>query len=140
MYGAAGALFVASGASPGSSPLVMLQLRSGFSHEGGTWSCAGGALDDGESSLEGALREATEEVGSPIGPIRVIGQYVFSPAHDWSYTTVVVAVASPFGASLNFETDAVQWVAVDEVDHRRLHPGFAAAWPHLRQIIDRDSR
>ena len=118
-------------------PLVMLQLRSGFAHEGGTWSCAGGALDHGETALDGALREASEEVGPPDGPIRVLGQYVFAPAVDWSYTTVVVEVESTFGASLNFETDAVAWVPVADVDGRPLHPGFAAAWPHLRQIIDR---
>ena len=49
----------------------------------------------------------------------------------------MVEVSSTFGASLNFETDAVAWVPVGDVDDRPLHPGFAAAWPHLRQIIER---
>jgi 8-oxo-dGTP diphosphatase len=135
-FGAAGALFVARSAD--AEPVVMLQLRSGFSHEGGTWSCAGGALDHGESPLDGALREASEEVGRPVGQMRVLGQYVFAPAVDWSYTTVVVEVPDLFGASLNFETDAVSWVSLGEVEQRSLHPGFAAAWPHLRQIIERE--
>ncbi|MCU1360419.1 MAG: mutX [Ilumatobacteraceae bacterium] len=135
VYGAAGALFVTR--SDQGEPLVMLQLRSGFSHEGGTWSCAGGALDHGETPLDGALREAAEEVGAPNGPIEAIGQYVFAPATDWTYTTVVVQVEAPFGSSLNFETDAVAWVAADQVEQRPLHAGFAAAWPHLRTIIDR---
>jgi 8-oxo-dGTP pyrophosphatase MutT (NUDIX family) len=136
VYGAAGALFVTH--HPDATALVMLQLRSGFAHEGGTWSCAGGALDLGETPLDGALREAVEEVGHPEGPMHVLGEHVFAPAHDWSYTTVVVQVAAPFGDSLNFETDAVHWVPVDDVHERRLHPGFAAAWPHLRAIIDRE--
>lgn len=135
VYGAAGALFVTRGDD--GEPLVMLQLRSGFAHEGGTWSCAGGALDHGESASDGALREASEEVGPPTGAIKPLGQYVFAPASDWSYTTVVFEVAAPFGASLNFETDAVSWVPADEVPRWPLHPGFAAAWPHLRDIIDR---
>jgi MerR family redox-sensitive transcriptional activator SoxR len=63
LYGAAGVVFV-TGAEDG--PLVMLQLRSGWSHEGGTWSCPGGALELGEDVLEGALREASEEVGVPV--------------------------------------------------------------------------
>jgi 8-oxo-dGTP diphosphatase len=140
-FGAAGVVFVvAAGAVDGAiEPLVMLQLRSGFAHEGGTWSCAGGALDEGETPYEGALREASEEVGAVagagVGEPRLIGEYMFAPADDWSYTTVVVAVDAPFGESLNFETDAVEWVPVSEVVLRPLHGGFAAAWPHLRAII-----
>lgn len=132
-FGAAGVVFVHRN---GAVPRVMLQLRSGFSHEGGTWSCAGGALDEGETPAQGALREASEEVGPPPDGHRLVGEYVFAPAVDWSYTTVVIEVDEPFGQSLNFETEAVEWVPVDEVHLRPLHPGFAAAWPHLRGIVE----
>ena len=93
-------------------PRVMLQKRSAFAHEGGTWSCAGGALDLGETPLEGALREASEEVGAIPAEARVVGEYLFVPATDWTYTTVVVEVDEPFGDSMNFETDAVDWFTV----------------------------
>ena len=136
MFGAAGVLFVTAGPD---GPLVMLQLRSMFSHEGGTWSVSGGALDEGESPYEGAMREAGEEVGTPTGEHRLVGEYVFRPADDWHYTTVVVEVDAPFGRSLNFETDEVDWVSPREVDRRPLHPGFRAAWPHLKTILE-DSR
>ncbi|MEO5724721.1 MAG: NUDIX hydrolase [Ilumatobacteraceae bacterium] len=141
-YGAAGVLFVTSGSGSngdygGGEPLVMLQLRSGFAHEGGTWSCAGGALDHGETAFEGALREASEEVGVVPERIRLIGDYVFAPADDWTYTTVVVQVDQTFGRSMNFETEAVEWVGLEEVEQRPLHPGFASAWPHLRSIVER---
>ena len=109
LYGAAGVVFVTTNDV---GPLVMLQLRSGWSHEGGTWSCPGGALEFGEEVLEGALREAAEEVGVPADG-RFLGQYVFDPAPEWTYTTVVVEVAG-YG----------------------LHPGFAAAWPHVRPIAE----
>lgn len=132
-FGAAGVLFVTTIDSERS---VMLQLRSGFAHEGGTWSCAGGALDRGETAVEGALREASEEVGRLPSDHRLLGEYVFAPAIDWSYTTVVVEVEQTFGESINFETDAVVWLRVADVDHRPLHPGFAAAWPHLRSIVE----
>jgi 8-oxo-dGTP pyrophosphatase MutT (NUDIX family) len=115
----------------------MLQKRSAFAHEGGTWSCAGGALDEGESAYEAALREASEEVGDVPAAHHVVGQYVFAPAADWTYTTMVIEVAQRFGSSMNFETDAVDWVSTDDVDSRPLHAGLAAAWPHLRDIIDR---
>jgi 8-oxo-dGTP pyrophosphatase MutT (NUDIX family) len=133
IYGAAGVVFLWRGPS---GPEVMLQKRSLMSHEGGTWSCAGGALDEGETPEEGALREAMEEVGHPPGAIQFVGEYVFAPATDWSYTTVVVEVEGRFGDSLNFETDAVGWFTLDQVELLPLHAGFAAAWPHVRAIID----
>ena len=133
VYGAAGVVFVVRFPD---GPRVMLQKRSAFAHEGGTWSCAGGALDAGESPLEGALREAAEEVGMIPAGHSVVGSTVFSPAIDWAYTTFVVEVSGEFGASINFETDAVAWDTLDEVEQRPLHAGFAAAWPQLRAIIE----
>ena len=133
IFGAAGVVFMIE---EGDGPRVMLQKRSAFSHEGGTWSCAGGALDQGEGPLEGALREATEEVGALPADLDVRGQCVFAPATDWSYTTAVVAVTERFGSSINFETDAVGWFTPDEVDQMQLHAGFAAAWPELRSIVE----
>ena len=77
----------------------------------------------------------SEEVGE-IPDHRVVGEYVFAPADDWSYTTVVVEVDHRFGFSANFETDAVGWFRPDEVDDLALHAGFAAAWPALREIVE----
>ncbi|MGI9644418.1 MAG: NUDIX domain-containing protein [Ilumatobacteraceae bacterium] len=133
IFGAAGAVFVVR--DDGGAPQVMLQKRSAMAHEGGTWSCAGGALDQGEMPFEGALREATEEVGGIPGTPIVLGEYVFRPANDWAYTTVVLEVGERFGTSINFETDAVDWFALDEVEQLPLHAGFAAAWPHVSAII-----
>jgi len=132
-FGAAGVVFVVREAD---GPRVMLQKRSQMAHEGGTWSCAGGALDQGEMPMEGALREASEEVGALPGIPRLIGQYLFKPAADWAYTTVVVEVDERFGSSINFETDAVGWFTPDDVDALEVHAGFAAAWPHLRKIVE----
>lgn len=136
VFGAAGVLFVhrPAGGEDGEVE-VMLQKRSAFSHEGGTWSVAGGALDEGESPFEAALREASEEVGEVPDDHRLLGEYVFAPASDWSYTTVVVEVGQRFGASINFETDAVAWLSLAEVEQLPMHAGFAAAWPHLREIV-----
>lgn len=113
----------------------MLQKRSAMAHEGGTWSCAGGALDQGELPYDGALREATEEVGDIPGEPRLLGDYIFNPSADWAYTTVVVEVDERFGSSINFETDAVGWFTPDEVATLPVHAGFAAAWPHLLPIV-----
>jgi 8-oxo-dGTP diphosphatase len=131
IFGAAGVVFVTI--SDG-DVRVMLQKRSAWSHEGGTWSCAGGALDEGETPYAGAMREAAEEIGT-VPEHRVLGECVFSPATDWSYTTIVAEVAEVFGGSMNFETDAVEWITLDDVGSRSLHAGFAAAWPTLHRLI-----
>ncbi len=133
VFGAAGVVFVVRPVDE--QPLVMLQMRSAWAHEGGTWSCAGGAIDEGESTYEAALREATEEVGEIPADHHELGEYAFVPATDWKYTTVVLQVAHRFGTSANFETDAVAWVPVADVASLPLHAGFAAAWPHLQAII-----
>ncbi len=134
VYGAAGVVFVFR--DDHDIALVMLQKRSAMAHEGGNWSCAGGAIDFGESPFDAALREASEEVGVAPGIPRPIGEYVFTPATDWAYTTVVVEVDEPFGSSMNFETDEIGWFTLDRVDDLPLHAGFAAAWPHLRAIVE----
>lgn len=132
LFGAAGVVFVVRGDD---GPEVLVQLRSAFAHEGGTWSCPGGAIDEGETALEAALREATEEVGDLPEPRRLLGEHEFTPAGDWRYTTAVVEVPHRFGTAANFESDAIRWCTPDEVDRLSLHPGFAAAWPHLRAIV-----
>jgi len=134
VFGAAGVVFVIR--PVGKAPQVMLQKRSAWAHEGGTWSCAGGAIDEGETTYDAALREAAEEVGEIPSHHRELGEYVFQPATDWRYTTVVLEVDHLFGASVNFETDAVAWVNLDEVHLLPLHAGFQAAWPHLRAIVE----
>lgn len=131
-FGAAGVLFVHRGID---GPRYMLQKRSAWAHEGGTWSVAGGALDAGETPEQGALREATEEIGN-VPAHRVLGNHVFAPADDWSYTTFVIEVEQRFGESMNFETDAVGWFSAAEIDDLPCHAGFASAWPHLRALVD----
>lgn len=132
-YGAAGALFIVH-SERGTEALM--QLRSARAHEGGTWSCPGGAIDEGESPIVAALRETTEEVGAPPEPFEVLGEYMFAPAGDWSYVTSVIRVTHRFGHPTNFETTEVRWCTADEIDGLPLHPGFAAAWPHLLAIAD----
>jgi len=114
---------------------VLLQHRVAWSHFGGTWGLPGGALHEGEDAIVGALREAQEEAGVPDGAVRAR----FTSVLDlgiWAYTTVVADVETPFDPVISDpESVALEWVAVDEVDDRPLHPGFASAWPTLRALL-----
>lgn len=114
---------------------ILLQHRVSWSHFGGTWGLPGGALHEGETAIVGAVREAQEEAGVPDGAVRPRFTSVLD-LHVWSYTTVVADVVTPFEPIISDpESVALEWVALDEVDSRPLHPGFGHAWPGLRELL-----
>ena len=111
---------------------ILLQHRVSWSHFGGTWGLPGGALHEGESPIDGALREAAEEAGIPDGAVVPRFTSVLD-LKIWSYTTVVADVVTPFEPVISDpESVALEWVLFDDVTERPLHPGFADAWPGLR--------
>lgn len=129
-YGAAGLLAVDRDRG------VLLQHRVSWSHFGGTWALPGGALHEGESALDGAVREAQEEAGVPDGAVQVRCATVLDLG-VWSYTTVVADVTDPFEPVISDpESLQLAWVPVDEVAEVPLHPAFADAWPMLRGLLD----
>lgn len=114
---------------------ILLQHRAGYSHFGGTWGLPGGARHEGESSVDAAAREAAEEAGVPGDALRLR----FSSRLDlgvWSYTTVAAAVGEAFEPVIgDAESVELRWVPVSEVPGLPLHPGFAGAWPELRDLL-----
>lgn len=129
-YGAAGLLvwYPARG--------VLLQHRALWSHHGGTWGIPGGALHAGEEPTAGALREAEEEAGVPPQSVASFASHIFDVGY-WRYTTVIATVVAPFVPRINDEESLeLDWIRLEEVTARALHPGFARAWPQLREIIE----
>lgn len=115
---------------------ILLQHRVAWSHHGGTWGLPGGARHAGESAADAAIREAQEEAGVPDGALAPRLCSVFDLGF-WSYATLAADVAVPFEPVISDpESVALEWVAVDAVDARELHPGFGAAWPRLRALLD----
>ncbi|WP_350351984.1 NUDIX hydrolase [Microbacterium sp. A8/3-1] len=115
---------------------ILLQHRVSWSHFGGTWGLPGGALHEGETAIVGAIREAQEEAGVPDGAVRARFISVLD-LEVWSYTTVIADVQVPFEPVISDpESVALEWVPVDEVATRPLHPGFGDAWPALRALLD----
>ena len=130
--GAAG-LLVAQGGR------VLLQLRVGWSHQGGTWSIPGGARERGESAVEAALREAREEMSIRPGDVVVRTSYVAS-CGGWEYETVLARATGPVHLRHRSESVDHVWADPDEVAALPLHPGFRSAWEaadgELRQFVE----
>ena len=71
----------------------------------------------------------------PPDNVRVLFTSVFDVGY-WSYTTVVAEALEPFEAEISDpESLELQWVEIDAVSSKALHPGFAAAWPGLRRRL-----
>lgn len=110
---------------------VLLQHRAGWSHFGGTWGLPGGARKQGESAVDGALREAAEEAGVPASALRIVDQSILDLGF-WTYTTVIAQTTESFTAVIgDAESEELRWVALADVAALPLHPGFAADWPQL---------
>jgi 8-oxo-dGTP diphosphatase len=127
-HGAAGLLLLRHLAAP----QVLLQLRAGWTHEGGRWGLVGGARDSHETLAQAALREAMEEAGVDPAAVHVVTEQVGADHVDWSYTYVIgVAVADVHPRLLTAESDELRWVDVDDVPSLPLHRGLASAWGAL---------
>ncbi|MBB2955874.1 septum formation protein [Bifidobacterium commune] len=133
MNGAAGVLLARRSEETGEVTHIVMQHRALWSAEGGTWGIPGGALADGESPIEGALRESYEEANITPEDIEVVGTY--REEHGpWAYTTVF-AFERP-GRSVDphandDESMAIEWVPVDEVPKRKLLTAMHADWPNF---------
>lgn len=115
---------------------VLLQHRVSWSHFGDTWALPGGARHEGESAIDGALRESQEEAGVPDAAIRPRLLSVLDLGY-WTYTTLVGDVIEPFVPTISDpESRELAWVPPGQISDYPLHPGFAASWERLRPLLD----
>jgi carboxylate-amine ligase len=131
-HGAAGLLAVRPGET---GPEVLMQLRSPWTHQGGTWGLPGGARDSHESVSQAARREANEETGVDPQALTDVDQVVVDHG-PWSYTYVLASAPPRTTASVaNRESDAVEWLPLDQIGDLELHPGLREVWPRLRDRV-----
>lgn len=116
---------------------ILMQHRVTWSDHGDTWGIPGGALNQGEAAIAGAIRESQEEAGVPDNAVTPRYTHVLDRG-GWTYTTVIAEVATPFEPEITDpESHALEWVPIDLVDHKTLHPAFADTWQLLKQLVRR---
>lgn len=124
--------------APDGSRWVLLQQRSGWVDQPGTWGLPSGALGTNEDPVAGAVREAIEEFacGSDLpGPIDHRGIAVTDHG-GWAFHTVVVRAAEQWAVEDLPGSDEVgpegfAWYPVAQIGQDSpvgLHPGFRGAW------------
>lgn len=115
---------------------VLMQHRVEWSDHGGTWGLPGGAINEGEEAITGAIREATEEAGVPAAAVQPKYTHV-TDRDGWTYTTVIALVIEPFEAQITDpESLALSWVPIAQIVDLPLHPGFASSWPVIKRLIE----
>ena len=136
--GASGILLARRDSASGKVTHVVMQHRAAWSAEGGTWGIPGGATADGESSIEGALRESYEEANITPEDIEVVGSYREDHG-PWAYTTVF-AFEKP-GHTVepkanDDESMEICWVPIDDVPNRKLLTAMKTDWPRFAARLD----
>jgi 8-oxo-dGTP pyrophosphatase MutT (NUDIX family) len=102
-----------------------LQHRAPWVHHGDPWSIPGGAILEGETPIEAAVRETLEETGSlPEG--FVVDRVDVDDHGNWAYRTVLADVPERTLTGDTEEQHGTAWFTPDEMAGLGLHPGFAA--------------
>lgn len=108
----------------------LMQQRSPLVEHPDTWAPPSGALGVGEHPIQGALREAQEE----LGPFQSTNhQIAHTNDHGgWAFHTVSADTPHQFDPELDDESSDAAWLTPEEIDEMPLHPGFKESWNELR--------
>lgn len=98
-------------------------LRNKTKHAG-SWGIVGGKIEEGETVMQGLIREIQEEIGLNYSKKKFIPLETFTADNrKFAYYTFVVSTDEEFVPKLNAEHRGYCWVELD--DHPRpLHPGL----------------
>jgi len=104
----------------------LLLVRRGHGPAAGTWSVPGGRLEAGETLAEAVLRELVEETGLEGVCDQLVGWVErMSAEHHFVILDFAVTVLEPREPQAGDDAVEAEWVALDEVAHRRLADGLA---------------
>jgi 8-oxo-dGTP pyrophosphatase MutT (NUDIX family) len=118
-----------AGAAAGDDAIELLQLRRAREPARGTWQPVMGAIEEGETAVQAALRELDEETG--LKQAGMLGMWALDQASPFYVHTRDVIILAPrfcalvgeaWQAALNDEHDAYRWVRMEDA-------GRVFVWP-----------
>lgn len=113
---AAGILFLAP-----DGDVLLLRRASGEQNFGGHWSLPGGKMEPGEDPVDGAEREALEEIGSVPGSTGMKALDLKVTPNGFAFYTFVRPVREKFTPVLNDEHSGFAWAPLDMLP-KPIHP------------------
>ena len=131
---------VRPGEGPGTHEFLQLR-RSPHETLGGAWSIVRGAIEEGETAWQAALRELLEETGLRPAEFFQLDTidlfYLVAGDSLWHVPGFCAVVARDAEVILNEEHDDVRWVPRERIDADFLWPGERAQLAELcREILD----
>lgn len=116
---------------------ILLLKRSKNTSNPGTWGCAGGHAEEGETPLQTAHRETKEEVGVNLNSLnyKKLGQ---SNEKNNRWIFFIYQVPKQFRCKLSDEHTAYKWIPIKELAKHNLHPLFKKNLPKYLSIINND--
>lgn len=122
-------------------PEMLFMRPSNPKYGGDDFQCCKGKIDDGETSLEAAIREAQEEVGLFVpnidGEIRPLGRFLGRT----DFFVARVKDKTAFGEPLTpEEVDETRWMTLDQfiTSGRKLHVPVVKAAKRLIDKVEAD--
>jgi len=112
---------------------VLLLKRSEKGDGYGTWGLPGGKVEEGESAIDAAMREAREECGKVRGQ-RFNHIHEKDGMHEW--TTFFFRVEKSFKCRLSDEHSDYKWVDLGKVSKMNLHPKFKENLDRHMKVVD----
>ena len=121
---------------------IFLCLRSQHVTFSNNWGIPGGKVESGESAIDAAIREVTEELGSSpdVAGCEVIDAIIFN-SPNLNYTTFIISLSpeekETWKPVLNKEHTKCDWFAVDKLPEN-LHPGVKQSLEVISKMFQQE--
>lgn len=114
----------------------ILMLKRGEGSHSGTWALPGGHARPGESEIGNAVRETKEETGLETIPGYRFESFTSRDGHK-KFTAFLFRVPNCFDVSLSEEHTDWEWVPIDSLGNKDLHPKLEENLPRYLKAIRR---